>query len=503
MDGFVATFVNRLDQKGRVSVPAPFRAVLAREGEDGLYCYPALDRPAIDGGGARLKQAIADRLSVFETFSEDHESLATAFYGESRVLKIDPDGRIGTAGGVPRLCGDIRHGGLRRPGLQVSDLGAGALPGASARDARASSLRHPWSRQIQFLSFGQGRLGMTAGRSFEDAAGGPARHVPVLLPEMLQHLDVVKGGRYIDGTFGAGGYTRAILERGGQVLALDRDRAAIEAGATMVAEFGGRLILVEGRFSDLDAHARSAGFLPVDGVVLDVGVSSMQLDDAARGFSFRSDGPLDMRMGQGGADAAAVVNRAPAKELAGIIRVYGEERNAGRIARAIERARAEEPITRTGRLAEIVAAASGPAGAARIHPATRTFQALRIFINRELEELAEALAAAEAVLAEGGRLVVVAFHSLEDRIVKRFLQERARESRGSRHMPLAEAVPPTFRFLTRGAVEPSEAEVEKNPRARSARLRAAVRTAVPARALDFDAVGVPRLQGVAGPEAYQ
>jgi 16S rRNA (cytosine1402-N4)-methyltransferase len=344
---------------------------------------------------------------------------------------------------------------------------------------------------------------MTAGRSTGNAAGGLARHVPVLLPEMLNQLSVVEGGRYIDGTFGAGGYTRAILERGGTVLALDRDRAAIEAGATMVAESGGRLILVEGRFSDLDAHARRAGFFPVDGIVLDVGVSSMQLDDPARGFSFRSDGPLDMRMAPGGADAAMVVNNASPKELAAIIRVYGEERKAGRIARAIEKARAEQPITRTGRLAEIVAAAAGPAGASRIHPATRTFQALRIFINRELEELAQALAAAEAVLAEGGRLVVVAFHSLEDRIVKRFLQDRATEARGSRHLPLAKPEPPTFKFLTRGAVEPSEEEVGRNPRARSARLRAAVRTAAPARALDFHAVGVPQLGGVAGPEAYQ
>jgi 16S rRNA (cytosine1402-N4)-methyltransferase len=343
---------------------------------------------------------------------------------------------------------------------------------------------------------------MSAGRSI-DAAGGPARHVPVLLPEMLEHLAVVEGGRYIDGTFGAGGYTRAILERGGQVLALDRDRTAIEAGATMVAEFSGRLALIEGRFSDLDAHARRAGFLPVDGIVLDVGVSSMQIDDPARGFSFRHDGPLDMRMAPGGADAAMVVNNASPNELAAIIRVYGEERKAGRIARAIEKARKEAPITRTRRLAEIVAAAAGPAGASRIHPATRTFQALRIFINRELEELAQALAAAEAVLDEGGRLVVVAFHSLEDRIVKRFLQERATEARGSRHMPEAQPAPPTFKFLMRGAVEPSEAEIERNPRARSARLRAAMRTAALARAVDFAALGVPRLHGVAGPEAYQ
>ena len=331
---------------------------------------------------------------------------------------------------------------------------------------------------------------------------GPSRHVPVLLAEVLEHLDVRDGGRYIDGTFGGGGYSRAILERGGHVLAIDRDRSAVEAGAALAEEFRGRLILVEGRMSDLETHAGRAGFAPADGVVLDVGVSSMQLDRAERGFSFRLDGPLDMRMGAGGADAASVVNRASVKELAAIIRVYGEERKAGRIARAIDRARQEEPIARTARLAEIVAAAA-PAGQARIHPATRTFQGLRIFINRELEELAEALAAAETVLRESGRLVVVAFHSLEDRIVKRFLQERAREQRGSRHAPELRAEPSTFRLLSRGATEPGEAEVRRNPRARSARLRAAIRTAAAPRALDFNQIGVPRLFGVPGPEAYQ
>jgi 16S rRNA (cytosine1402-N4)-methyltransferase len=344
---------------------------------------------------------------------------------------------------------------------------------------------------------------MSAGRTSSERAGGPVRHVPVLLPEMLAHLAVAEGGRYIDGTFGAGGYSRAILEMGGSVLAIDRDRVAIEAGASLVSESGGRLTLVEGRFSDLEAFARAAGFLPVDGVVLDVGVSSMQLEAGERGFSFRIDGPLDMRMGPGGPDAAAIVNRATARELAGIIRVFGEERQAGRIARAIVRTREAAPITRTARLAEIVAEAVGPTGASRIHPATRTFQALRIFINRELEELAQALGAAEAVLAEGGRLVVVSFHSLEDRIVKRFLQERSRQARGSRHAPPAASSPPTFTLLTRRAVEPGEAEVNVNPRARSARLRAAVRSGAAARAVDFAAIGVPRLVGVPGPEAFQ
>jgi 16S rRNA (cytosine1402-N4)-methyltransferase len=327
--------------------------------------------------------------------------------------------------------------------------------------------------------------------------------MPVLLAEALKHLNVVEGGRYIDATFGAGGYTRAILERGGLVLAIDRDPQATAAGAALVTEAGGRLTLVEGRFSDLDRHASAAGFAPVDGIVLDVGVSSMQLDEAGRGFSFRLDGPLDMRMSASGPDAASVVNGAPARELATIIGVLGEERKAGRIARAIEWARAETPIVSTGQLAEIVARAAGPVGASRIHPATRTFQALRIFINRELEEIAAGLAAAEAVLREGGRLVVVSFHSLEDRIVKRFLQERSQSARGSRHAPLAESAPPTFTLITRGAIEPGEAEINANPRARSARLRAAVRNAAPRRPIDFTAVGVPQLRGVAGPEAYQ
>jgi 16S rRNA (cytosine1402-N4)-methyltransferase len=343
---------------------------------------------------------------------------------------------------------------------------------------------------------------MAGGGSPGESAGGPARHVPVLLAEALERLSVADGERYIDGTFGAGGYSRAILQRGGSVLAIDRDRKAIEAGRGLAEKFPGRLNLVEGRISDLAAHAEQADFVPADGVVLDVGVSSMQLDEAERGFSFRLDGPLDMRMGAGGADAAAIVNRASVKELAGIIRVYGEDRKAGRIARAIERARLEAPITRTGQLAEIIAAAAGPVGATRIHPATRTFQALRIFVNRELEELAAALAAAEGVLREGGRLVVVAFHSLEDRIVKRFLQERAGDGRGSRHAPERHLPPPTFRLLGRSAIEPGAEEIARNPRARSAKLRAAVRTDAPARPVDFHQIGVPRLIGVPGPEAY-
>jgi 16S rRNA (cytosine1402-N4)-methyltransferase len=339
------------------------------------------------------------------------------------------------------------------------------------------------------------------GHPGDGAAGGPARHTPVLLEEAMAHLAPSAGGLFIDATFGAGGYSRAILAAGGHVLAIDRDPTAIASGRALEEEAGGRLKLVEGRFSDLAAFAAWFGFAPADGVVMDVGVSSMQLDDPARGFSFREDGPLDMRMGPHGTDAAAVVNRASVKELAAIIGGLGEERKAGRIARAIDRARREAPIAGTARLAEIVAGAVG-GPPARIHPATRTFQALRIFVNRELDELARGLSAAEEVLRAGGRLVVVAFHSLEDRIVKRFLQARARPARGSRHQPETVAVPPSFRLVTRGAVEPPAAEIAANPRARSARLRAAERTEAPAHALDMRAIGVPRLAGVPGPEAF-
>lgn len=325
------------------------------------------------------------------------------------------------------------------------------------------------------------------------AAAGD-RHIPVMLAEVIGLLAPGAGGIFIDGTFGAGGYTRAILDAGASVIAIDRDPSAIASGAALVAESGGRLALVEGRFSDLDAIAAAHGRERVDGVVLDLGVSSMQLDDAARGFSFRFDGPLDMRMGGTGPSAADFVNRAEARDLARVIAVLGEEKRARAVATAIARARAKRPLTGTAELAEIVARAVGHRATDKIHPATRTFQALRIFINRELDELANALAASERVLAEGGRLVVVAFHSLEDRIVKRFLAERSEvRPRGSRHRP-EEAVPdPSFALLTRGALVPDEKEIMRNPRARSARLRAARRTAAPALPLDQRAIGVPEL----------
>ncbi len=329
---------------------------------------------------------------------------------------------------------------------------------------------------------------------------GAAPHIPVLLDEVLAALAPRPGSVVVDGTFGAGGYSRAILAAGCDVIAIDRDPSAIVAGQELAAEAGGRLVLREGRFGDLDRLARQAGHETVDGVVLDIGVSSMQLDTAERGFSFAKDGPLDMRMEGAGPSAADIVNRLEPRALTRIIAVLGEERKAGLVARAIAAARAEKPLTRTAELAALVERAIGRRPTDTIHPATRTFQALRIYINRELDQLADALAAAERILAAGGRLVVVTFHSLEDRIVKRFLTERSRiVPAGSRHRPEEGLAPPTFELLMRGAVTAGAAEIEANPRARSAKLRAARRTAAPARPVSAAALGVPSFS--AGREA--
>jgi 16S rRNA (cytosine1402-N4)-methyltransferase len=307
-------------------------------------------------------------------------------------------------------------------------------------------------------------------------AGGPARHIPVLARPAIEHLNIRDGGIYIDGTFGAGGYTRLILEAANtHVIGIDRDQSALARGFGLVEAFGGGLTLVEDRFSALDRVARECGFDAVDGVVLDIGVSSMQLDEAERGFSFRLEGPLDMRMGNSGPSAADVVAAVSERDLANIIFLLGEERHSRAVARAIVAARSKAPIETTGALAEIVARVvrSKPG---EIHPATRTFQALRIFVNEELSELSSGLAAAERILKPGGRLVVVSFHSLEDRMVKTFFAERGRVRAGSRHHPVAEAAPPTFTILTKRPIVADDAEIGSNPRARSAKLRAGERT---------------------------
>lgn len=318
--------------------------------------------------------------------------------------------------------------------------------------------------------------------TISDAPANPERHIPVLLAEVLEHLAPKDGETHIDGTFGAGGYTRAILGAADcRVIAIDRDPSAIAAGAALARQFEGRLTIAEDRFGNLDEVAARHGAAQVDGVVLDIGVSSMQIDEGERGFSFRRDGPLDMRMSSEGLSAADLVGRLSEAELANVIYRFGEERHSRSIARAIVKAREAEPITRTLQLAEIVAKVVW-AKPHEPHPATRTFQAMRIAVNDELGELARALAAAERVLKPGGRLVVVTFHSLEDRIVKTFLNTRAKPAAGSRHLPAAQSVPPSFRLLARGAVEAGEAEASSNPRSRSAKLRAAERTEAPARA---------------------
>ncbi len=306
------------------------------------------------------------------------------------------------------------------------------------------------------------------------------RHIPVLGRQAIGMLQPRAGGIYVDATFGAGGYSRAILDTAGaRVIGIDRDRSAVTAGFDLVDRSDGRLTLVEDRFSNLAGICTAQGVDAVDGVVMDVGVSSMQLDEAERGFSFRLDGPLDMRMGHAGPTAADVIAKASEADLANIIYIFGEERHSRSLARAIVAARKQAPITTTRALADIVAKVvrSKPG---EIHPATRTFQGLRIFVNEELDELQLALSAAERVLKPGGRLVAVSFHSLEDRIVKNFLVERARAGGGSRHLPVAAQAAPSFHILTKRPVTPDEEEVAANPRARSARLRAAERTEAPA-----------------------
>jgi 16S rRNA (cytosine1402-N4)-methyltransferase len=319
----------------------------------------------------------------------------------------------------------------------------------------------------------------------------------VLLPEVLEAIRPKAGERYVDGTFGAGGYTRALLEAADcRVLAIDRDPDALAAGSALAAEFAPRLKLSAGCFADLDRIAAEAGFAPADGVVLDIGVSSMQLEEAERGFSFRLDGPLDMRMSREGSSAADVVNETPEERLADIVYRLGEERRARAIARAIVAERKRGPISTTAGLARIVEAVLDRRRGDDIHPATRTFQALRIFVNDELGQLAHGLGAAERLLAPGGRLAVVTFHSLEDRIVKRFLALRSgREGGGSRHMPGPAAPPPvpSFRIVNLRPLTPSQGEVAANPRARSAKLRSAVRTDAPAQPLEERDLGVPSL----------
>ncbi|MEK9610355.1 MAG: 16S rRNA (cytosine(1402)-N(4))-methyltransferase RsmH [Alphaproteobacteria bacterium] len=319
-----------------------------------------------------------------------------------------------------------------------------------------------------------------------------ALHQSVLLREVVAALSPTDDAIYLDATFGNGGYSRALLEAAGcKVIAIDRDPDAIQRGQPMLAEFAGRFSLVEGCFSQmaglLDPEVRLAG------AAFDLGVCSTQLDQPERGFSFRTDGPLDMRMSKSGDSAADVVMQADERMLAQILWDYGEEKASRRIARAIVSARRDEPITTTSQLAAIIHAVMPAKRPGQIDPATRSFQALRIYINRELDELTDGLAAVEAMLEPGGILAVVSFHSLEDRIVKRFLTARSQAAaRPSRHMPDIDGPAPTFELLGRKAVVPSASEQAENTRARSAKLRVACRTTAPAIAANDD---TPHRQG--------
>lgn len=314
------------------------------------------------------------------------------------------------------------------------------------------------------------------------------RHYPVMREDILDMASPGAGEIFIDGTFGAGGYSRALLEAADcTVYAIDRDPTVEDTAAALSAEFPGRFTLMPGCFSEMDCLIKQRGIDAVDGVLLDIGVSSMQFDDAERGFSFQNDGPLSMRMSDRGLSAEDVVNDYGEQELANIIYEFGEEKKSRRIAKAIVEARSNERLTRTAQLAHIIEKAIGYQryikGKRQIHPATRTFQALRIYVNDELGELSRGLMAAERILAPDGRLCVVSFHSLEDRIIKKFLKERSGEtSRGSRHLPGAmtedddQQAVASFRMIMRGVKKPSKAEVAQNIRSRSAKLRGARRT---------------------------
>jgi 16S rRNA (cytosine1402-N4)-methyltransferase len=322
-----------------------------------------------------------------------------------------------------------------------------------------------------------------------EASGGP--HVPVLLEEVVAALAPLAGSRVVDGTFGAGGYSRALLEAGAEVIAIDRDPSVLPHAEKLKQDFPERFTFLPGTFSQLDALA--GPYAPINGVVLDIGVSSMQLDEAGRGFSFMRDGPLDMRMSQSGESAADLVNTLEQDDLANLLFAFGEERKSRRIAQFIVSARAEAPIETTLQLAKIIEKAIGrkPGDA---HPATRSFQALRIAVNGELEQLVEGLFAAERLLAEGGRLAVVSFHSLEDRIVKRYFDPDKAGPAQSRHMPQVASEARRWDPVSK-AIKPGAAELARNPRARSSVLRCGTRTSAAAREVRLDGLGVPNFRG--------
>jgi len=319
-------------------------------------------------------------------------------------------------------------------------------------------------------------------------------HLPVLLDEVVRALEPIAGATILDGTFGAGGYSRALLERGAHVVAIDRDPGVLPFAEKLAAEWGSQFTFIPGTFGELD---RLAADRAIDGVVLDIGVSSMQLDEPERGFSFMREGPLDMRMAQAGQSAADLVNTLQEDDLANLLYLFGEERKSRRIARSIVAARTDQPITTTTTLARLIEKSIGrkPGDS---HPATKSFQALRIAVNGEFDQLVEGLFAAERLLPEGGRLAVVTFHSLEDRIVKRFFDSEAGAPQRSRHLPQVMAETPRWEGVAK-SVKAGRAELERNPRARSATLRAAQRSAAPARPVALTGLSVPQFTEIGAP----
>ena len=320
------------------------------------------------------------------------------------------------------------------------------------------------------------------------------QHIPVLLSETISYLQPEPESVIIDGTFGLGGHSAAILAKGAYVIGIDRDPSAIEKGKKIQRKYPKQLFLVCDNFGKLDQHAQKLGYKKVDGILLDLGVSSLQLDTAERGFSFLKEGPLDMRMSGSGACAKEIVNKMSVRDLIRIIGILGEEKKAVAVVKAIDSIRKTKTIQSSKELADIVESVIGRKSNTKIHPATRTFQGLRIYINCELEELMRALRASEQILRKGGRLVVISFHSLEDRIVKRFFSERSRTSQvGSRYYPEAKSPPATFSLPFKRPIIPSGLELARNPRARSSKLRAAVRTANVGSRIDNQIFGVPSM----------
>ncbi len=485
--------VHKVDQKGRVSVPASFRRVLEEGDPDwtaGLnpnfvLIYGMPSGNCLEGYSVEGAAKLDEKVSRLPTFSKQRKVLERLLNTHSIHAQVDENGRIVLPQRLREMFGLDAEALFAGMGEHFQILVARRLPAGHGRARRLARRAGGRRGSVRGTRCARPRERVMMMAPF-------APHVPVLLAPILRAVAPVRGV-WLDGTFGAGGYARALLDAGAErVVGIDRDPEALERAAGWAAETGGRLDLRQGTFGRLDAIAAEAGALPLGGVVLDVGVSSMQLDQPERGFSFQKDGPLDMRMSGAGPSAADLVNGLPEAALADVLFRLGEERASRRIARAIAADRRSAPFETTLQLAGLIERLLPRPKPGQPHAATRSFQALRIAVNDELGELARGLGAAEAALAPGGWLAVVTFHSLEDRIVKRFLQLRSGAAPlGSRHAPEVAPEAPRFALVTRKAVVPDAAEVAVNPRARSAKLRVARRLDAPAGPVDAAALGVP------------